>query len=59
MFYYKEHIPLIKHDDICSLGNCLVMEIHSENEPVFIVLQAIIMMNFKISAQTLIHFLTT
>ena len=22
--YYKEHIPLIKRDDICTLHNCLV-----------------------------------
>ena len=25
--YYKEHIPLIKRDDICTLDNCLVTEI--------------------------------
>ena len=28
--YYKEHIPLIKRDDICTLGNCLVTEIRSQ-----------------------------
>ena len=25
--YYKEHIPLIKRDEICTLDNCLVTEI--------------------------------
>ena len=30
--YYKEHIPLIKRDDLCSLSNCLVTEIRLENE---------------------------
>ena len=25
--YYKEHNPVIKRDDICTLDNCLVMEI--------------------------------
>ena len=34
--YYKEHIPLIKRDDICTLGNCLVTEIHSQNEKCFL-----------------------
>ena len=29
--YYKEHIPPIKRDDICTLGNWLVMEIHSKS----------------------------
>ena len=32
---YKEHIPLIKRDDICTLDNCLVTEIHSQRENVF------------------------
>ena len=30
--YYKEHIPLIKRDDICALYNCLVTEIRSQGE---------------------------
>ena len=34
--YYKEHIPLIKRDDICTLDNCLVTEIHSEGEKDFL-----------------------
>ena len=33
--YYKEHISLIKRDDIYTLGNCLVTEIRSQNEMVF------------------------
>ena len=33
--YYKEHIPLIKRDDICTLGNCLVMEMYSKGEKHF------------------------
>ena len=34
--YYKEHIPLIKQDDICTLDNCLVTEIHSQSEKCFL-----------------------
>ena len=34
--YYKEHIPLIKRDDICTLDNCLVTEIHSQGEKCFL-----------------------
>ena len=34
--YYKEHIPLIKHDDICPLGNCLVTKICSQNKKCFL-----------------------
>ena len=30
--YYKEHISLIKQDDICTLDNWLVTEIRSQNE---------------------------
>ena len=33
--YYKEHIPLDKRDDICTLGNCLVTEIRSQNGKCF------------------------
>ena len=33
--YYKEHVPLIKCDDLCTLDNCLVTEIHSQNEKCF------------------------
>ena len=34
--YYKEHIPLIKRDDINTLENCLVTEIRSQNEKCFL-----------------------
>ena len=34
--YYTEHIPLIKRDDICTLDNCLVMEIRSKGEKYFL-----------------------
>ena len=34
--YYKEHIPLIKRDDICTLDNCLVTEIRSKGEKYFL-----------------------
>ena len=30
--YYKEHIPLVRWDGLCTLSNCLVSEIHLENE---------------------------
>ena len=35
--YYKEHIPLIKRDDICALDNCLVTEIRSHGEKCFLI----------------------
>ena len=34
--YYKEHIPLIKRDDICTLDNCLVTEIRSQSAKCFL-----------------------
>ena len=34
--YYKEHIPLIKREDICTLGNCLVTEIRSKGRKSFL-----------------------
>ena len=34
--YYKKHISLIKRDDICTLENCLVTEIRSQNEKCFL-----------------------
>ena len=34
--YNKEHIPLVKRDDICTLDNCLVTEIRSKNEKCFL-----------------------
>ena len=34
--YFKEHIPLIKRDDICTLDNCLVTEIRSQGEKNFL-----------------------
>ena len=33
--YYKEHIPLVRRDDLCTLSNCLVTEIRLENEKCF------------------------
>ena len=33
--YYKEHIPLIKRDDICTLDNCLLTEIRLQGEKCF------------------------
>ena len=33
--YYKEHIPLIKRDNICTSDNCLVTEIRSKGEKHF------------------------
>ena len=34
--YYKEHISLIKRDDICTLDNCLLTEIHPQTEKCFL-----------------------
>ena len=34
--YYKEHIPVIKPDDICTLDKCLVTEIRSQSEKWFL-----------------------
>ena len=36
VIYYKEHIPLIKHDDLYTLDNCLVTEIRSQREECFL-----------------------
>ena len=33
---YKEHIPLIKRNDICTLDNCLVTEVRSKGEKYFL-----------------------
>ena len=35
--YYKEHITLISHDNLCTLDNCLVTEIRSQNEKYFLI----------------------
>ena len=59
--YYKEHISLIEWDYICTLDNCLVTEIHSQNEKCFLtcftVHQAKVKMSLKTSAQSLMFFL--
>ena len=34
--YYKEHIPLIRRENLCTLSNCLVAEIRLENEKCFL-----------------------
>ena len=34
--YYKEHIILIRCDDLCTLDNCLVTEIRSQSEKCFL-----------------------
>ena len=34
--YYKDHIPLIKRDDICILNNGLVTKIRSKGEKHFL-----------------------
>ena len=34
--YYKEHIPLIKGDDIYTLDKCLKTEIRSKGEKYFL-----------------------
>ena len=34
--YYKEHTSLIKQDYICTLDNCLVTEIRSQDEKCFL-----------------------
>ena len=34
--YYKEHIPLVKRHDICTLDNCLVSEIRSQGKKCFL-----------------------
>ena len=35
-FNYKEDVSLIKRDDICTLDNCLVTELRSQNEKCFL-----------------------
>ena len=34
--YYKANIPPIRRDDLCSLSNCLVIEIHLKTEKCFL-----------------------
>ena len=34
--YHEEYIHSVKRDDICTLGNCLVSEICSQNEKCFL-----------------------
>ena len=34
--YYKEHIPLVRRDDLCTLSNCFVTEIRLQNEKCFL-----------------------
>ena len=34
--YYKEHIPLVRRDDLCTLNNCLVTKTRLENEKCFL-----------------------
>ena len=33
--YYKEHVLLIKRDDICTLDNCLVKEIRFKGKKLY------------------------
>ena len=34
--YYKEYIPFIRRDNLCTLNNCLVAELFLENEKCFL-----------------------
>ena len=58
--YYKEHIPLIKRGDICTLDNCLVTEIRSQGGKCFLFCiyrsQVRTMIILTISVQNLIYF---
>ena len=36
LFSYKEHIPLVKRDNISTLDNFSVMEIYSKSEKCFL-----------------------
>ena len=57
--YYKEHIPFIRRDNLCTLDNCLVAELFLENEksslPVSIVCQVKLSTNLKIFEQTFLY----
>ena len=35
--HYKEHIPLIRRDNLCTLNHCLVAEICLENKKCFLI----------------------
>ena len=59
--YYKEHIPLIKRDDICTLDNCLMTEICWQDEKCFffnlyLSFPKSAIMSLMISVQNLIYF---
>ena len=56
--YYKEHILLIRRDDLCTLNNCFVAEIYLENKNASLsvsnVHQVKVSTNLKIFVQTYI-----
>ena len=59
--YYKEHISLIKRDDICTLDNCLMTEICWQGEKCFffnlyLSFPKSAIMSLMISVQNLIYF---
>ena len=37
--YYKEHLPIIRRDDLCSLKECLVTEIRVDKKVFIFVLE--------------------
>lgn len=34
--FYKEHLPIIRRDDLCTLSECIVIEINTGNKSIFL-----------------------
>ena len=57
--YYKEHLPVIKRDELCNLNECLVLEIRIGGEKCFFCVNIDHQVKFekilKVSVMTLIY----
>ena len=53
--YYKQRIPLISRDDLCTLDNCLVTEIRSQSEKSFLNLWLPLTQSQSKRIQNLLH----
>ena len=57
--YYKEHLPVIKRDDLCNLNECLVLEIRIGGEKclfhVYKGQQVKVERNLKVFVPTLVY----
>ena len=52
---YKEHIPVIRLDDLCTLDNCLVTEIRSQSKKCFLTCGLPLTLSKSRRIQNLLH----